>query len=321
MYRLVVQPNAARAQMFAEVFITSGGIETLLVLLQREAKTGEDNVLAMGRSGKRSSTDPSEKSPYNESGSVKQLDSNPHDNEIGFDLPGPDGNSVEDDNVGSLNVPESVRQEKEHGSTPVVCDSDSVSISNSINTERLSAEIGGISLSISADSARNNVYNVDNSDAVVVGIIRLIGALISSGHLTFDFDARSDVTSNILGSGLHENGGTMFDDKVALLLFALLKAFQAAPNRLMTDNVYTTLLGASVWHVLDIPFCLIFLTNNPIEKYIGFLSDFHGCTYYDLGRKKWEHIAFLIYRKCWGVFAWFFRFKPSTWFLKFYKGV
>jgi hypothetical protein len=246
MYRLVVQPNAARAQMFAEVFITSGGIETLLVLLQREAKTGEDNVLAMGRSGKRSSTDPSEKSPYNESGSVKQLDSNPHDNEIGFDLPGPDGNSVEDDNVGSLNVPESVRQEKEHGSTPVVCDSDSVSISNSINTERLSAEIGGISLSISADSARNNVYNVDNSDAVVVGIIRLIGALISSGHLTFDFDARSDVTSNILGSGLHENGGTMFDDKVALLLFALLKAFQAAPNRLMTDNVYTTLLGASI---------------------------------------------------------------------------
>lgn len=257
MYRLVVQPNAARATMFAEVFITSGGIETLLVLLQREAKTGEGNVLA-GKSETRSLSDQSEKSQFNESGSVKQLESDPHDNEINIDPCGPDGNSGEDDNVGSLNESESVQQEKEVKSAPVICDSDSASISNFRNTERISSEIGGISLSISAHNARNNVYNVDNSDAVVVGIIRLIGALISSGHLTFDLEGRSDVTSNILGSGLHENGGTMFDDKVALLLFALLKAFQAAPNRLMTDNVYTTLLGASVC-TLDIPFCLICL--------------------------------------------------------------
>uniref|UniRef100_A0A1J3HZE8 BEACH domain-containing protein lvsC n=1 Tax=Noccaea caerulescens TaxID=107243 RepID=A0A1J3HZE8_NOCCA len=248
MYRLVVQPNAARAQMFAEVFITSGGIETLLVLLQREAKTGEGNVLAMGKSGTKPLTDQGEKSQYSGSGSVNQLESNTHDNEIGIDARDPDGNVVENDNVDSLTELESVEQEKEHGSAPVICDSDSVSISNSINNERRSSvsEIGGINLSISADNARNNVYNVDNSDAVVVGIVRLIGALISSGHLTFDLGARSDVTSNILGSGLHENGGTMFDDKVALLLFALLKAFQAAPNRLMTDNVYTTLLGASI---------------------------------------------------------------------------
>ncbi|CAN8284494.1 unnamed protein product [Cochlearia groenlandica] len=228
MYRLVVQPNATRAQMFAEVFITSGGIETLLVLLQREAKTGEDNDLAMDKRDTRPSADQSELSLYNGSGSAKQLVSDPHDNEIGFEPPGPCGDSVEGDNVGSLNSQEPVQQEKEHRFAPV-------------------SEIGGISLSISADNARNNVYNVDDSDAVVVGIIRLIGALISSGHLTFDLGTRSsDVTSNILGSGLHENGGTMFDDKVALLLFALLKAFQAAPNRLMTDNVYTTLLGASI---------------------------------------------------------------------------
>ena len=240
--------------MFAEVFITSGGIETLLVLLQREAKTGEGNILA-GKSETRSLSDRSEKRQFNESGSVKQLESDPHDNEINIDRGGSDGNSFEDDNVGSLNESESAQQEKEDKSAPVICDSDSASVSNFINTERISSEIGGISLSISADNARNNVYNVDNSDAVVVGIIRLIGALISSGHLTFDLGGRSDVTSNILGSGLHENGGTMFDDKVALLLFALLKAFQAAPNRLMTDNVYTTLLGASVC-TLDIPFCL-----------------------------------------------------------------
>ncbi|KAJ0258619.1 BEACH domain-containing protein C2 [Hirschfeldia incana] len=243
-YRLVVQPNAARATMFAEVFITSGGIETLLVLLQREAKSGEGSVLA-GKSETKSLSDQSEKGHFNESGSVKQPESDPHDNEINSDPYDPDGNSVEDDNVGSLNESE-FQLDKEEKSAPAICDSDSVSISNIINTERISSEIGGISLSISADNARNNVYNVDNNDAVVVGIIRLIGALISSGHLKFDLGGRSDVTSNILGSGLHENGGTMFDDKVALLLFALLKAFQAAPNRLMTDNVYTTLLGASI---------------------------------------------------------------------------
>ncbi|TXG62849.1 hypothetical protein EZV62_009843 [Acer yangbiense] len=43
-YRLVVQPNTARAQTFAEAFISSGGIESLLVLLQKEAKAGDHSV-------------------------------------------------------------------------------------------------------------------------------------------------------------------------------------------------------------------------------------------------------------------------------------
>ncbi|KAH0980410.1 hypothetical protein GBA52_007587 [Prunus armeniaca] len=43
-YRLVVQPNASRAQTFAEAFIDCGGIETLLVLLQREAKAGDYSI-------------------------------------------------------------------------------------------------------------------------------------------------------------------------------------------------------------------------------------------------------------------------------------
>ncbi|KAJ7951025.1 BEACH domain-containing protein C2 [Quillaja saponaria] len=43
-YRLVVQPKTSRAQTFAEAFIACGGIETLLVLLQREAKTGDNGV-------------------------------------------------------------------------------------------------------------------------------------------------------------------------------------------------------------------------------------------------------------------------------------
>ncbi|CAI9269362.1 unnamed protein product [Lactuca saligna] len=38
----------------------------------------------------------------------------------------------------------------------------------------------------------------------------------------------------------------MFEDKVSLLRYALQRAFQAAPNRLMTNNAYLALLGASL---------------------------------------------------------------------------
>lgn len=40
-YGLVVQPNTYRAHTFAEAFISCGGIETLLVMLQWEAKAGD----------------------------------------------------------------------------------------------------------------------------------------------------------------------------------------------------------------------------------------------------------------------------------------
>ncbi|CAL9245584.1 unnamed protein product [Arabidopsis halleri] len=232
MFRLVVQPNAAKAQTFAEAFITSGGIETLLVLLQREAKTGEDDVADSVAKGETNvPTYHSEQSHHNGPGLLKQLDSVPQDNES--------DPHTHADNVGSLKETESVQQEKAHGSATVICDSDSVTISNSMKAGRISS----VSETPFNNNARNNV---DDRDRVMVGIIRLIGALISKGHLKFSVGAKSDVMSNLMGSDFHENGGTMFDDKVALLLFALLKAFQAAPNKLMTDNVYTTLLGASV---------------------------------------------------------------------------
>ncbi|VVB06449.1 unnamed protein product [Arabis nemorensis] len=227
MFRLVVQPNAARAQTFAESFITSGGIETLLVLLQREAKTGEDNVAeSVGTGGTSVPTDHSQQSHQNGSDLLKQLETVPQDPH------------AHDNKVVSLKETESIQQEKAHGSATVIYDNDSVTISNSTNANRVSSV---------SDSFRNNARNnVDDSDRVVVGIIRLIGSLISKGHLKFSIGAETDVMSNLMGNGIHESGGTMFDDKVALLLFALLKAFQAAPNRLMTDNVYTTLLGASI---------------------------------------------------------------------------
>jgi hypothetical protein len=44
-YRLVAQPNTSRATMFAETFISCGGIEMLLFLLKKEAEAGDGTVL------------------------------------------------------------------------------------------------------------------------------------------------------------------------------------------------------------------------------------------------------------------------------------
>ncbi|GLT84466.1 hypothetical protein SLE2022_026940 [Rubroshorea leprosula] len=226
-YRLVVQPNATRAQTFAEAFIGSGGIETLLVLLQREAKAGDHSIpesqsLVIWRTEKEedSGSAVSERSP---------------------------------DEV-SLKKGHQVSQEKVCESQPLDRDSNAAAISPTKKFERLLSisenqfvkNLGGISLSISAENARNNVYDTDKSDGIVVGIIGLLGALVAHGHLKFGSHAPSEMTSSLFGGGLNDGGGTMFDDKVSLLLFALRKAFQAAPNRLMTSNVYTAILGASI---------------------------------------------------------------------------
>lgn len=228
-YRLVVQPNASRAQTFAEAFIDCGGIETLLVLLQREAKAGDysipesmtknDEILSVQGPEPDSGTVVSEKVQDDESSEGKEL--NLHEE------------------VGESQTPE--------GSSPVAVSPDlKIGRMASTSESAFTKNLGGIDLSISADNARNNVYNIDKSDGVVVGIIGLLGALVASGYLKFGSRAPSDMANSLIGSALNDGGGTMFEDKVCLLLFALHKAFQAAPNRLLTSNVYTALLGASI---------------------------------------------------------------------------
>lgn len=223
MYRLVVQPNTSRAQTFAEAFISFGGIETLLVLLQREAKAGDHATAEysskQGEAMSSSKTDTdlregiSENSEHGYAGYMEQKDSFVHEN----------------------------ASELECFSGPTVSNIERMS---SISENPFTKNLGGISFSISAENARNNVYNVDKSDGIVVGIINLIGALVIEGHLKFDAPAPPNVSKNIVG--LLEGGGTMFDDKVSLLLFGLQKAFQATPHRLMTNSVYTALLAASI---------------------------------------------------------------------------
>ncbi|KAL6124354.1 hypothetical protein ACLB2K_076867 [Fragaria x ananassa] len=228
-YRLVVQPNTSRAQTFAEAFIASGGIETLLVLLQREAKAGDYSVPESMTKNEVLSVQPPE-----QDGSVGGVSEKNQDDEL--------ETSKEKENSRKLVT----FQSPEGASSPV-------SVSPELNIARMTSasestfikNLGGIDLSISADNARNNVYNIDKSDDVVARIIGLLGALVASGYLKIGSTASSDMSNNIIGNTLH-GGGSMFEDKVSLLLFSLQKAFQAAPNRLLTSNVYAALLGASI---------------------------------------------------------------------------
>ncbi|KAL4352831.1 hypothetical protein GQ457_06G032510 [Hibiscus cannabinus] len=251
-YRLVVQPNTTRAQTFAQAFMGSGGIETLLVLLQREAKAGDHHIPEPG-----TKTDESLSIQRSEPelGSFGMVTEGSHDE-------------------GSLKEKDQVLQKKDFdGVSGLVATSPSLKVERvpSISENAFMKNLGGISLSISADNARNNVYNVDKDDGIVVGIIGLLGALVAYGHLKIGSRASSEMTSSLFGAALNEAGGSMFEDKVSLLLFALQKAFQAAPNRLMTSNVYTALLGASI------------NASSPED----------GLNFYDSGH-RFEHLQLLL---------------------------
>ncbi|KAI4356836.1 hypothetical protein L6164_000823 [Bauhinia variegata] len=231
-YRLVVQPNKSRADTFAEAFLTCGGIETLLVLLQREAKAGDSESM--------SDTSVPESILKFHNLRKTQPDSSNEIKERSKDI------ERSDEKI------ETVSKDNAQDSEPIDSGSSPIASFPEQNVERMSSvsevpvkDLGGISLSISADNARKNVYNFDKSDSIVSGIIGLVNALVVSEHLKFGSRAGPDTTSHILGIALHDGGGTMFDDKVTLLFYAFQKVFQAAPNRLMTNNVYTALLAAS----------------------------------------------------------------------------
>ncbi|XP_022897622.1 BEACH domain-containing protein C2-like [Olea europaea var. sylvestris] len=222
-YRLVVQPNTSRAKTFADAFKSSGGVETLLVLLQREAKAGDIDA-----------SDFSSKSDDALSSQKTELD-------IGNGA----SEDIDYDDTGRMDKDVSTSQAKAY--QPKSFDGSKISTigrMSSIPENPFIKNLGGISFSISAENARNNVYNIDKSDGIIVGIINLLSALVISGYLKFDKPVPPDVMNNILS--LLEGGGSMFDDKVSLLLFGLQKAFEAAPNRLMTSSVYTALLAASI---------------------------------------------------------------------------
>lgn len=225
-HRLVVQPNTSRAQTFAEAFTSSGGIESLLVLLQREAKAGDNS---------------SNPSVAKSTELVDRISEQKNDDEI---LETCHSVNIEETSL-ALEEGSIETEPGSNGSNPITIGvTSNIERMTSASEKSFARNLGDIHFSISGENARNNAYNVENGDGILVAIIGLLGALVISGHLKFNSNATPDVTGNPLG--LLQEGGTMFDDKVSLLYFSLQKAFQAAPNRLMTSKVYTALLGASI---------------------------------------------------------------------------
>ncbi|KAJ0819058.1 putative transcription factor WD40-like family [Helianthus annuus] len=214
-HRLVAQPNS-RAETFAEAFVSCGGIETLLVLLQREAKAGDHDA------------------PEYDDDNLSVS---------GYKSEGWPENYNSDDAV-SLNGSEFSSYDPHNRNSVLSCMASSIGSRLSASESLFIKNLGGIRFSISAENARKNVYNIDKSDGIVVAIIGLFGALVGAGHLKFGSHAPSDLTGNL--HGLLEGTGSMLDDKVSLVHFALQKTLQAAPNRLMTGNVYMSLLSASL---------------------------------------------------------------------------
>uniref|UniRef100_A0A0D9VJ66 BEACH domain-containing protein n=1 Tax=Leersia perrieri TaxID=77586 RepID=A0A0D9VJ66_9ORYZ len=224
-YRLIVHPNISRANMFAQSFISRGGVEALLVLLQREAKSGDNisdscnvpqnSVWNVGCDSKSTSGDLDLKSSASETNCNRKTQSLEH------------------------HKPPCHEGSTEPGFASKWC----------LLKNQFLKNLGGVDFPNPADSVHNNTYNIDNGDGVFVGIVHVLGSLVASGHLKFNLPtAKPKLPSSFLTTSNGE-GNSMFEDRVSLLLFALQKAFQAAPRRLMTTNVYRALISA----VINVP--------------------------------------------------------------------
>lgn len=229
-YRLVAQPNTSRANMFAQAFISGGGVEALLVILQREAKAGDTNTL--------------DTCSVHDGNSVPVVNSESKDAaflDSEVELDSKDADTKQD--KAESGSPEDVISSDDN-TAPV-----SSSIERTVSTpeNQLIKNLGGISFSITADNVRNNMYNIDDGDGIMIGIIHILGTLVTSGHLNLAINTMPSVMqSSIITSTVSEDGSSMFDDKLALLLFALQKALESGPRRLMTSNVYMALIAAAV---------------------------------------------------------------------------
>lgn len=204
--------------MFSQSFISRGVVEALLVLLQREAKSGDNNIF-------HSCNVTQDTASWNESSKFTNRDSK-------FKTASGETNCKDHQSV----------QHHEPTSHETGIGLESTSKWCLLKGQYLK-NLGGMDVTNISD----NVQNIDNGDGVIVGIVHVLGALVASGHLTFTSPTvRPKLPSGFLTTSNGE-GNTMFEDRVSLLLFALQKAFQAAPRRLLTRNVYRALISSVVW--------------------------------------------------------------------------
>lgn len=244
-YRLVAQPNTSRANIFAQAFISGGGVEALLVLLQREAKAGDTNNLDTYSVHDGDSIPVVNPETKDDVAPDSRVESASKDADAAPDskvkLHSKDADDLQDSKAESGSPEDGISSDD--NMAPV-----SSSIERAVSTQesQLIKNLGGISFSITADNVRNNMYNIDDGDGIMIGIIHILGALVTSGHLKLATNIMPTVPqSSIITTSVPEDG-SMFDDKVALLLFALQKALESGPRRLMTSNVYMALIAAAV---------------------------------------------------------------------------
>lgn len=251
-YRLVVQPNVSRAAIFAEMFLANGGIEMLLCLLRREAETGELGSLASAVGGNAEEhTELTVEQHTLEDMPVSQPTMNGlEENDVGVSMSEAAVDAVSDalsDMASDDGSPVRglVTELSRSQSPPVPAESEipSVTPAGKIFAGR---KLGGIALSIKADSARNNFRNVDSGDGTMVGIVSLLGALIAGGYLrlTTAPDSAQMIATQAPGNSTPIETTTV--SAGLWLLYALQRSFQAAPKRLLTDSVYGALLPSVV---------------------------------------------------------------------------
>lgn len=298
-YRLVVQPNTTKAAAFADTFLANGGVEMLLTLLRREAELGEGlsntSVEATDPETKEHGSNDDEQDT-NEQGAKEQeeltegVPSSFNVDSEGIKLTEESGALANSKSSGTSNEPRGISEDDLQLPLPTKAVV-SVARSRSFAYKAPAAgTLGGISSSISADSVRNKFRNVDCSDGIMVGIVTLLGALISGGHLkVMSFGmAVSQPPPSSAGAGVTVSGeGTtgVTATTVVWLLFALEKAFQSAPKKLMTVNVYAALLPA------------------VIRSEVRTLSNLHQFSLCNLGRANTLILVYPLSSRCYMFFV------------------
>ncbi|XP_020592790.1 BEACH domain-containing protein C2-like isoform X2 [Phalaenopsis equestris] len=239
-YRLVVQPNSARADVYARSFISCGGIEALIFLLQRETKIEDDGKLPEKSSflyaGNLVEKAFSVESAITKDGSEESLEKTVIDyNKLhSFQQKGNDLHE------------ESMHCGLSNNGNNIKCPLETNAKGSWTSESEISNAIGSNSLPLNSYSFVNS-HNIDGEDGIFVGIIKLFGAIISSSYLeVLQCYSLASLPDKTQSGGL---GSAISGDKISLLLFAFHKALQAAPFRLLTINTYKTLLSA----VINIP--------------------------------------------------------------------
>lgn len=235
-YRLVVQPKTTKADTFASMFLENGGVEMLLFLLRKvESEVKGSKSTKLVHESKEQVT-VEEEAPHsgvpmnvsndcNETTRVEELE----------DLPSPSSPRPQSDT--------DINRQSPLPTQKVISIVRSLSASSKAPP---AGDIGVISLPVSADTVDNKLRNEDSCDEILVGVVSLIAALFSGGHLKV---MSSGVETSVLLSSpsgsremLSTDGSPGVAASAVWLLYALQKAFQAAPKKLLTESVYAALL-------------------------------------------------------------------------------